>query len=191
MKYEHLIPKHKKRQNIYLRFFTIFDNYNNKYLYNYSNDDLHKMALNIERGIFNYAIKHYQYNTKRIILKCWNFVFEIHYYLQKASSIYYNLKEDNNTFLIKSLFDRVYSEFDIMNLDYKERDPIFWKTVSENTKLDNMKFVPKEEIPANGLFTCFKCKSTQTTYYQIQQRACDESPSTYVRCVCGNRWKFN
>jgi transcription elongation factor S-II len=42
----------------------------------------------------------------------------------------------------------------------------------------------------SGLFKCGKCKSTKTTYYQMQTRSADEPMTTYVTCTnCGNRWK--
>ena len=41
-----------------------------------------------------------------------------------------------------------------------------------------------------GLFKCGKCKSTKTSYYQMQTRSADEPMTTYVTCRgCGNRWK--
>jgi len=41
-----------------------------------------------------------------------------------------------------------------------------------------------------GLFKCGKCKSTKTTYYQMQTRSADEPMTTFVTCKnCGNRWK--
>lgn len=41
-----------------------------------------------------------------------------------------------------------------------------------------------------GAFKCGKCKSTKTSYYQMQTRSADEPMTTYVTCRgCGNRWK--
>ena len=41
-----------------------------------------------------------------------------------------------------------------------------------------------------GMFKCGKCKSTKTTYYQLQTRSADEPMTTYVTCnSCGSRWK--
>ena len=41
-----------------------------------------------------------------------------------------------------------------------------------------------------GMFTCGRCKSDQTTYYQLQTRSADEPMTTFVSCLeCGNRWK--
>ena len=41
-----------------------------------------------------------------------------------------------------------------------------------------------------GAFKCGKCKSTKTTYYQMQTRSADEPMTTFVTCTnCSNRWK--
>lgn len=41
-----------------------------------------------------------------------------------------------------------------------------------------------------GQFKCGKCKSTKTTYYQMQTRSADEPMTTFVTCTnCSNRWK--
>lgn len=43
-----------------------------------------------------------------------------------------------------------------------------------------------------GIFTCRKCKSKKTTYYQLQTRSADEPMTVYVECKnCSNRWKFS
>lgn len=47
------------------------------------------------------------------------------------------------------------------------------------------------QIRISGLFTCGKCKGTQTTYFQMQTRSSDEPMTTFATCLtCGNRWKF-
>lgn len=47
-----------------------------------------------------------------------------------------------------------------------------------------------KEEDYEGLFKCGKCKSTKTSYYQMQTRSADEPMTTYVTCKgCGNRWK--
>ena len=48
----------------------------------------------------------------------------------------------------------------------------------------------KNEEGYEGLFKCGKCKSTKTTYYQMQTRSADEPMTTFVTCTgCGNKWK--
>jgi transcription elongation factor S-II len=42
----------------------------------------------------------------------------------------------------------------------------------------------------NSFFTCKKCKSKKTTYYQQQTRGADEPMTNFVSCLeCGNKWK--
>ncbi|KAL7068490.1 transcription factor S-II domain-containing protein [Cryptosporidium serpentis] len=46
-------------------------------------------------------------------------------------------------------------------------------------------------VQKEGQFTCGKCKTNKTTYFQMQTRSADEPMTTFVRCLnCGNRWKF-
>ena len=48
----------------------------------------------------------------------------------------------------------------------------------------------KKEDDYQGLFKCRKCKSTKTSYYQMQTRSADEPMTTYVTCRnCGLKWK--
>jgi len=46
-------------------------------------------------------------------------------------------------------------------------------------------------IHTSGMFTCGKCKSTKTHYFQKQTRSADEPMTTFVTCLdCHKRWKF-
>ncbi|KAK6588674.1 transcription elongation factor TFIIS [Cryptosporidium xiaoi] len=46
-------------------------------------------------------------------------------------------------------------------------------------------------VQKEGQFTCGKCKTNKTTYYQMQTRSADEPMTTFVRCLnCNNRWRF-
>lgn len=45
-------------------------------------------------------------------------------------------------------------------------------------------------VISTGIYKCGKCKSTNTTYFQIQIRRADEPMTTFVTCSeCGNSWK--
>jgi len=47
-----------------------------------------------------------------------------------------------------------------------------------------------EAMNQEGFFTCAKCKSKKTTYYQLQTRSADEPMTTFVSCLnCGKNWK--
>jgi transcription elongation factor S-II len=51
-------------------------------------------------------------------------------------------------------------------------------------------FLTKELKNQDGFFTCSRCKSKKTTYYQLQTRSADEPMTTFVSCLnCGKNWK--
>jgi DNA-directed RNA polymerase subunit M/transcription elongation factor TFIIS len=53
-----------------------------------------------------------------------------------------------------------------------------------------MEAAKAKEEDYSGLFKCGRCKSTKTTYYQMQTRSADEPMTTYVTCKgCGHKWK--
>ncbi len=181
MDLEKLIPEHPQRKFIYTKL--------NDILLDHSSEHS-RIALNIERGIFNYALQNY---SKEKLNDVWNDTFKF-YYLQKATSIVTNLNPDShikNKNLLKRLLDNEFTEFELCFLDSKYLFPEKWL---ENWELYGPKeFIKqKEENIENGLFKCGKCKTYKTTYYQLQTRSADESATTYVTCLnCHNRWKFN
>ena len=70
-----------------------------------------------------------------------------------------------------------------MNVEKQE------ERVKEHVK-DHEEFMEKNN-KEEGLFTCGKCKSKKTTYYQLQTRSADEPMTTFVTCKdCNKRWKF-
>lgn len=48
----------------------------------------------------------------------------------------------------------------------------------------------RESKNLDGFFTCNRCKSKKTTYYQLQTRSADEPMTTFVTCLnCDKNWK--
>ncbi len=75
---------------------------------------------------------------------------------------------------------------------HQELYPELWKKRYEehDKKKDNKNYTIKPEDIQDGMFTCRKCKSKKTTYYQMQTRSADEPMTTFVTCVnCKNRWR--
>jgi len=51
-------------------------------------------------------------------------------------------------------------------------------------------YLAKEIKNQEGFFTCGRCKSNKTTYFQMQTRSADEPMTVFVSCFnCGNNWK--
>jgi len=171
-KYNKYIPKHNYRKTIYLKFLELLTNFYKKHLEiklfpeeNTNIENLQKMALNIEKAIFNHTLIVYPVTE-------WNELFK-YWYHQKLVTIYTNLNQDSylkNSNLIIRYFAKEFTEDQLM---YFMGDRLFPEKYNEYY-IEYKKSLPgeivKEEIP-DGLFTCGKCKSKKTTYYQLQTRS--------------------
>lgn len=195
-KYDRYIPKHDYRKTIYLKFLELLNNfykiYPNIKLYPKENTDLEnlqKMALNLEKAIFNYTL--YIHPTTE-----WNDEFK-NWYHQKLVVIYTNLNPDSylkNNNLIIRYFAREFTEEQLI---YYNGDRLFPEKYNEYYN-EYIKSLPgqqeKIEIP-DGMFKCIYCArdkkpAYKTTYYQLQTRSADEPMTTFHSCLqCGKRWK--
>ena len=181
---DNLIPKHPYRENIYKKLVELLTK-QNKEPYNYSKDDIQKFCLNIERGIFNYAVS----NASS---KEWDFMFK-HYYTSKAVRIHTNLNPDSyvkNTELINRLFRKEFTEFELCFFDSEQLFPSRYHEILEQYGTKEIA-VNKPDQDVQGMFKCGKCKTYKTSYYQLQTRSADEPMTTFVTCHnCGNKWRF-
>lgn len=182
---DNLIPKHPYRENVYNKIFALLLKHNHE-PYSYTEDDIQKFALNIERGIFNYAVS----NASS---KEWDFMFK-HTYTAKAVRIYTNLNPESylkNTELIHRLFRKEFTEFELAKFESEQLFPSRYYELLEKYGTDVSKEVNKPDENVQGMFRCGKCKTYKTSYYQMQTRSADEPMTTFVTCHnCGNRWKF-
>lgn len=145
----------------------------------------HKQANNLEKGIFNCALKEASY---RNIVKKWDNPYFVQVYSDKLRTIYFNIK--NTKHLIDMIKNKSIKPHEIAFLTHQEMDPERWETMIEaKRKRDKNKYESRQNTTSE--FTCFKCKSSDCTYYQMQTRSADEPMTTFVTCMtCANRWKF-
>jgi hypothetical protein len=143
-----------------------------------------KISRNIERGVFNFALK--EATTKKL-LKKWENPFFVNIYLDRMKTIYTNIQYEPLKILIQSGNIKT-SEFAFMT--HQEMRPDKWdKMIEEKNKRDKCKYETVIEA-ATDTFKCRKCKSNKCTYYQMQTRSADEPMTTFVSCLdCGCRWK--
>ena len=153
-----------------------------RYIKKYVKDE--NKSINIEKGIFNFAIKE---STKLKIVKKWTNCYFVTIYLNKFKVIFHNIK--NPIILNKIKKDEILSH-ELAFMNHIELLPEKWEIKLEEKKLRlENKFFPKVEASTDN-FTCGKCKSKACTYYQLQTRSSDEPMTTFVTCtVCGSRWK--
>lgn len=160
------------------KFRETFKNYIKKYV---KDED---KSINIEKGIFNFAIKK---SSKLKIVKKWSNQYFVTVYLNKFKVIFHNIK---NPIILKKIKNNRILAHELAFMNHIELLPEKWeiKIKEKKLRLEN-KFFPKVEASTDN-FTCGKCKSKACTYYQLQTRSSDEPMTTFVTCtVCGSRWK--
>ena len=141
-----------------------------------------KDAINLEKGIHNWALK--EANNKKVVKK-WDNPFFVHIYVDKIRSIYFNLPE-----ITRLLKEKKVKSHDVGAMTHQDMAPARWQKLIEEKKIrDENKYAPKLEASTDN-FTCRKCKSKKCSYYQLQTRSADEPMTTFVTCLdCGSRWK--
>ena len=144
-----------------------------------------KMALNLERGVYNYCLEE---ASKKNIVKKWDNCYFVQLYVNRLRTIYINLKK--NDVLMKKMLDKEIKPHEIAFMTHMEMEPEIWNELIESKKIrDENKYEPKLEASSDD-FTCGKCRSKKCSYYQLQTRSADEPMTTFVSCLdCGNRWK--
>ena len=143
-----------------------------------------KHSSNLEKGIFNYALKE---ATNRKVVKKWDNQYFVQIYIDRLRSIYLNLKNPEILEQIKSESIQAHT---VAFMTHQEMRPDKWKElIEEKAKKDKNKFETNVEA-STDTFTCRKCKYNKCTYYQMQTRSADEPMTTFVTCIeCGQRWK--
>jgi DNA-directed RNA polymerase subunit M/transcription elongation factor TFIIS len=141
---------------------------------------------NIEKSIFNYAIKE---STIKNIVKKWSNEYFVHLYKDKLRSVYFNIKSD--TIFMKSIIKGDIDPKLVAFMTHQDINPARWneiikrKTIRDESKLSN-------GVKANtSLYTCKKCKSKNCTFYEAQTRSADEASTIFVTCLnCGKNFKY-
>ena len=146
--------------------------------------DSEKKAINLEKGIYNYALKE---ATNRKVVKKWDNPFYIQIYLDRLRTIYFNLGSENLLNLVKN---GTVSVKTLAFMTHQEMQPEKWDAlIQAKIKKDKSKYDTQQEAMTDT-FKCRKCHSNKCSYYQMQTRSADEPMTTFVTCLeCANRWK--
>jgi transcription elongation factor S-II len=141
-------------------------------------------ALNLEKGIFNYAIKE---ATQRKIVKKWENTHFVQLYIDRLRSVYLNLKHPD---LLASVQSGEITPQTLAFMTHQEFKPEHWnELIQRKIKRDASKYVDNTQA-STDMFTCKKCRSKRSTYYELQTRSADEPATIFVTCLdCGKHWK--
>lgn len=154
------------REKYQLLFVNLFKTNNIKYA--------KRKGIYIEKSIYN------KYPVKE------NCNIELSLYFRKLIQIYSNLNPHSylkNNYLIGKIKTNEINYKNLHNLSSKELFPDRWKT-------KNIIITKKIVGNITKLFTCYKCKKNNCSYYQSQTRSMDEGMCTFVSCLnCGHKWK--
>ena len=142
------------------------------------------ICKNMEKGIFNYAIKE---GSQRKIIKKWTNPLFVQLYMDKLRSIYLNL--DQLDFLKQIQCGDVSPQI-VAFMTHQEINPEQWKEwIDKKMQRDASKFNDNIQASTN-MYTCKKCRSTRCTYYEMQTRSADEAATIFVTCLdCGKHWR--
>ena len=139
---------------------------------------------NLEKGIYNYSL---ETATKKKIVKKWENIYFTQIYLDRLKTIYINLQHEP---LMNILKNKEIKAHTLAYMTHQEMIPDRWKLLIELQEIKEAnKYTPKIEASTDN-FTCWKCKSKECSYYQLQTRSADEPMTTFVTCLnCGKRWR--
>ena len=149
------------------------------------NETIYNLAINIEKGIYNYTIKE---STNHKIIKKWENKYFVQLYCDRFKTIYINLKTTPQ--LVKKILDKEITPQVFAFMTHQEMRPDQWNDIiSIKMKRDESKYINRMEA-STDIYQCRKCKSRKCTYYSAQIRSADEPMTVFISCLdCGQNWK--
>jgi len=148
-------------------------------------------SFNMERHLYNWAVRETRFHSQ---VPAWANVLFKSRYKNRFLSIKYNLEHSK---LSSRIISGEVKTSDIPDMNAMEMDPegraaIAYKKRQEYHAKRLQSSKEEEDVDDNfvGVFTCGKCRSKKTTYYQMQTRSADEPMTSFVTCLnCGKHWK--
>jgi len=146
------------------------------------------ICINLEKCILNHAMDHAKHMDEQ---PAWDNHKYSNIYKHKFLSLQKSLND--NPKLKQQIVDKRLKTKDVIEMRPDELCPegAYAKQVELKIHKELRKqALTKEAQNQEGFFTCNRCKSKKTSYYQLQTRSADEPMTTYVSCFnCGKNWK--
>jgi transcription elongation factor S-II len=146
------------------------------------------ICINLEKCILNHATDRAREIGEE---PAWDNHKYSNIYKHKFLSLQKNLKD--NPDLKERIISKRLKTHEIINMRPEQLRPdgLCAKQIEIKIHSDIRKeYLSRESKNQEGFFTCGRCKSKKTTYYQLQTRSADEPMTTYVSCLnCDRNWK--
>jgi transcription elongation factor S-II len=148
-------------------------------------EKLTSTAINIEKSIYNFAIR--ESKMKKVLCK-WESPLFVQIYLSRLRSLLWNL--ESSLELRQIIVSGEITPEMLSKMNHQEFQPEQWKEMIERKMMrDASKFSDNTQA-STDMFTCRKCKSKRCTYYEMQTRSADEPATVFITCLnCGKNWK--
>jgi len=146
------------------------------------------VAINMEKGIYNYAIKE---ASSRKIVKKWDNTQFVQLYVDRFRSIFLNIRNPEKCGdLLSAVRTGEIAPQTVAFMTHQEFSPQHWRElIDKKIKRDASRFTTNIEA-STDMFTCKKCRSKRCTYYELQTRSADEPATIFITCLdCGKNWK--
>jgi transcription elongation factor S-II len=142
------------------------------------------LSLNLEIGVFNYAVK--EAGIRKIVKK-WDNPHFVQIYVDRLRTVYVNLKHPD---LLESVKSKEIASQNIAFMTHQEFQPDHWKDlIDRKIKRDASKYTDNIQA-STDMFSCKKCRSKRCTYYEMQTRSADEPATIFITCLdCGKHWR--
>lgn len=142
------------------------------------------ICINLEKSILNHSVR-------KSSDPAWENDKFANIYKHKFLQLQYNIR--NSPVLKGWIVDKKVKSKDVIEMrpDDLWPDGPYAKTREKRIIREMRKaYLANEAKNQEGFFTCARCKSKKTSYYQLQTRSADEPMTTFVTChQCDRNWK--
>ena len=145
------------------------------------------IAKKIEKSVWNATLRSFLAHDRY-----WENHTVRYKYTTKILAIEFNLKNPKNPVLLERVKTKSISASKLVKMSPYELWPEMWDPIFEKVAQKQLRRQLGTDVAnaPDGAFTCGRCKSKKTVYYQLQTRSADEPMTTFVQCVsCSKRWK--
>jgi transcription elongation factor S-II len=148
--------------------------------------NIHQIVVsnNMEKGVFNYAVR--ECNFKKLVKKWENPAF-VQIYIDRLRMVFNNLSSPT---IVDGLTSGDILPQAVAFMTHQEIQPEKWNPlIDKKTKRDASK-CDKKIGASTAMFTCSRCKSKNCTYYEMQTRSADEPATIFITCLnCDKHWR--